>query len=155
MQKKLTEKTKTSVDSVIIGGGIAGVWLLRLLSQNGYNAILLEQDALGSGQTLSSQGMIHGGLKYALSGLLSKESEAIAEMPRRWKQCLYSKNGEIDLRKVTLLSQDYYDELATAAAYDSLRQIQKLARKTSTDIPTRSHRKLISWIIESGLDRAN
>ena len=58
-------------------------------------------------------------------------------------------------RLISLLAQDYYDELATAAAYDSLRQIQKLTRKTSTDIPTRSHRKLISWIIESGLDRAN
>ena len=58
-------------------------------------------------------------------------------------------------RLINLLAQDYYDELATAAAYDSLRQIQKLVRKTSTDIPTRSHRKLISWIIESGLDRAN
>ena len=58
-------------------------------------------------------------------------------------------------RLINLLAQDYYDELATAAAYDSLRQIQKLARKTSIDIPTRSHRKLISWIIESGLDRAN
>ena len=135
MQKKLTEKTKASVDSVIIGGGIAGVWLLRLLSQNGYNAILLEQDALGSGQTLASQGMIHGGLKYALSGLLSKESEAIAEMPRRWKQCLYSKNGEIDLRKVTLLSQDYYmfsegqiGKLASFFASRALRgRIQKLS----------------------------
>ena len=134
MQKKLTEKTKASVDSVIIGGGIAGVWLLRLLLQNGYNAILLEQDALGSGQTLASQGMIHGGLKYALSGLLSKESEAIAEMPRRWKQCLYSKNGEIDLRKVTLLSQDYYmfsegqiGKLASFFASRALRgRIQKI-----------------------------
>ena len=32
-------------------------------------------------------------------------------------------------RLINLLAQDYYDELATAAAYDSLRQIQKLAGK--------------------------
>ena len=30
-------------------------------------------------------------------------------------------------RLINLLAQDYYDELATAAAYDSLRQIQKLS----------------------------
>ena len=58
-------------------------------------------------------------------------------------------------RLIGILSQDYYDEFATAAAYNSLRDIQKLVKKSSNDIPTRSHRRLISWIIESGLDRAN
>lgn len=58
-------------------------------------------------------------------------------------------------RLISILGQDYYDELATSAVYSSLRQIQKLARKSSSDSSTKSHRKLISWIIESGLDRAN
>ena len=58
-------------------------------------------------------------------------------------------------RLIGILSQDYYDEFATAAAYTALRDIQKLVKRSSTDIPTRSHRKLIAWIIESGLDRAN
>ena len=53
-----------------------------------------------------------------------------------------------------ILGQDYYDELATAAVYNSLREIQKIARKSSNDVPTKSHRKLISWIIKSGLDGA-
>ena len=58
-------------------------------------------------------------------------------------------------RLIDILSQDYYDEFATAAAYNSLRKIQKIVRKSSNDLPTKSHRKLISWIIESGLDSAN
>ncbi len=58
-------------------------------------------------------------------------------------------------RLIDILSQDYYDEFATAAAYNSLRKIQKMVRKSSNDLPTKAHRKLISWIIESGLDRAN
>ena len=58
-------------------------------------------------------------------------------------------------RLISILGQDYYDELATAAAYDSLRKIQKKVRKSSNDPVTKSHRRLISWIIESGLDRAN
>ena len=58
-------------------------------------------------------------------------------------------------RLFSILGQDYYDELATAAVYNSLREIQKIVRKSSNDLPTKSHRKLVSWIIESGLDGAN
>ena len=134
MQNNSSIKPNLTIDSVIIGGGIAGAWLLRLLTQKGYNTILLEQDSLGSGQTLASQGMIHGGLKYALSGLLSKESEAISKMPRRWTECLTSKKGEIDLRAVSILSKDYYmfgdgqiGKLASFFASKALRgRIQKL-----------------------------
>ena len=71
MTNHYSKRDSTRIDVAIIGGGIAGTWLLRLLSQKGYNAILLEQNELGCGQTLASQGMVHGGLKYALTGLLS------------------------------------------------------------------------------------
>jgi len=108
MTKQNSSKDRTRIDVAIIGGGIAGTWLLRLLCQKGYNAVLLEQNQIGCGQTLASQGMIHGGLKYALTGLLSNESEAIADMPLRWKNCLYSKEGEIDLRHTKILSDCYY-----------------------------------------------
>jgi len=95
------------VDAVIVGGGIAGLWLTRLLSKRGYAVVLLEANALGGSQTLASQGMIHGGLKYALSGSLSGASEAIADMPRRWARCLDG-DGEIDLRGLAPLSKHYY-----------------------------------------------
>ena len=108
MTKQNSLRDHKKIDVAIIGGGIAGTWLLRLLSQKGYNAVLLEQNELGCGQTLASQGMIHGGLKYALTGLLSDESEAIAKMPLRWKNCLYSKEGEFDLRHTKILSDSYY-----------------------------------------------
>jgi len=97
----------TSIDVAIIGGGIAGAWALNLLRAKGYNAILLEADALGVGQTLASQGMIHGGLKYALSGALTGASEAIADMPRRWRACLIGQ-GSVDLSETQLLSEHYY-----------------------------------------------
>ncbi|MDF1622160.1 MAG: FAD-dependent oxidoreductase, partial [Pseudohongiella nitratireducens] len=62
----------TEFDSqiTIVGGGIAGLWLLNRLCLAGYDAILLDKGGLGSGQTLASQGIIHGGLKYALNGIL-------------------------------------------------------------------------------------
>ncbi len=92
-----------SVDVVIFGGGVAGLWLLNRLRNAGYQAVLLEGDRLGSGQTRYAQGIIHGGTKYALTGKLTGSSEAIAEMPALWRACLKGE-GEIDLRAVRLLS---------------------------------------------------
>jgi len=94
-------------DALIIGGGIAGLWMLNRLRAEGYDVMLLEQNKLGAGQTIASQGMIHGGIKYALSGNLNTASEAIAEMPEHWKNCLAGK-GDVDLRGTAVLSEHYY-----------------------------------------------
>ena len=95
------------VDLLILGGGVAGLWMLNRAVQSGFNAILLERDALGSGQTIASQGMIHGGVKYTLTGALSGASEAIADMPDYWRRC-FAGQGEVDLRGVRLLSEHFY-----------------------------------------------
>lgn len=94
-------------DIAILGGGIAGLWLLNRLRNAGHPAVLLTAGELGAEQTVASQGMIHGGLKYALAGTLSGESEAIAAMPARWNACLAG-TGEIDLSAVNVLSRDFY-----------------------------------------------
>jgi glycerol-3-phosphate dehydrogenase len=93
------------LDAVIIGGGIAGLWLANLLQSRGDQIALLEARQLGSGQTLASQGMIHGGIKYALGGSLTSAAQAIAGMPDRWRRCLNG-DGEIDLSGLTALSKD-------------------------------------------------
>jgi len=99
--------TQINVDIVIIGGGIAGLWLLNRLCSNGHNAILFEQGELGSAQTIASQGMIHGGIKYALGGILTGASEAIADMPDHWRRCLQGE-GDVDLRGAKILSDHFY-----------------------------------------------
>lgn len=76
------------MDVVIFGGGAAGLWLLDELTRRGTNAVLLEANALGTGQTVAAQGIIHGGLKYTLSGLLTKSAKSIREMPAIWRECL-------------------------------------------------------------------
>ena len=95
------------VDVTLFGGGIAGLWLLNLLRKKGYRALLLESGNIGGGQTRYSQGIIHGGTKYALSGKLTDSSEAIAEMPAFWRSCLRGE-GELDLSSVKLLSEFQY-----------------------------------------------
>jgi len=99
--------TELKVQIAIIGGGIAGLWLLSRLNQAGYDTILLEKNDLGGRQTLASQGIIHGGLKYALNGTLSPASSAIAAMPERWRACLRG-DGELDLQGCQVLSPHYY-----------------------------------------------
>jgi glycerol-3-phosphate dehydrogenase len=96
-----------STDIVIFGGGIAGLWLLNRLQNEGYRPVLLETGKLGGGQTFASQGIVHGGLKYALSGSLTGAANVIASMPERWRQCL-SGNGDVDLTGVSILSDHYF-----------------------------------------------
>lgn len=93
-----------TTDVAIIGAGIAGIWLHHRLNQAGYHALLIENGKIGQGQTLSSQGIIHGGSKYALNGILSKASQVISSMPARWKSCLEGR-GEIDLTSVKKLAE--------------------------------------------------
>ncbi len=94
-------------DVLIFGGGIAGLWMLNRLRAESYDVMLLEQNQLGYGQSIASQGMIHGGIKYALNGSLNSASQAIADMPEHWQNCLEGK-GDIDLRGTNILSEQYY-----------------------------------------------
>ncbi len=96
-----------SVDIAIIGGGIAGLWTLARLVREGYQVVLLEADSLGSVQTGASQGIIHGGTKYALTGKLTHSVQSIGQMPQRWKVCLQGQ-GEVDLSQAAKLSDHQY-----------------------------------------------
>jgi glycine/D-amino acid oxidase-like deaminating enzyme len=95
------------LDVMVFGGGIAGLWLLGRLRRSGYAALLLESHALGGVQTLASQGIIHGGTKYALTGALTGSAQAIGAMPGIWRDCLRG-SGELDLSRVRLLSDHQY-----------------------------------------------
>ncbi|WP_415753629.1 NAD(P)/FAD-dependent oxidoreductase [Pseudomonas leptonychotis] len=96
-----------STDVLIIGGGVAGLWLNARLRRQGFATVLVENARLGGGQSVKSQGIIHGGAKYALHGALTGASEAIADMPRRWREALAG-SGELDLTGVRLLSDAHY-----------------------------------------------
>ena len=124
------------VDAVIVGGGLAGLWLLNVLRGRGYGALLLEAQRLGGGQSLASQGIIHGGLKYALGGRHTPASKALAGMPERWRACLAGR-GEVDLRGIQPLSEHGYlfaaDGLGKLTAFFAAKglrgRIEKLARR--------------------------
>ena len=94
-------------DIVIIGAGIAGIWLTNVLKNMGFDCVLLENDAIGSGQTISSQGMLHSGVKYALQGKVTADTLAIKDAPFLWQQAL-SNNSQIKLTTNCVLADGQY-----------------------------------------------
>ena len=63
-----------STDVLIVGAGVAGLWLNARLRRQGFSTIVVERESLGGGQSVKSQGIIHGGAKYALHGALTGAS---------------------------------------------------------------------------------
>ncbi len=76
---------------------------MHALRRAGRSAIAISTTAAGAGQTIAAQGIIHGGLKYALTGEASAASAALSSMPAWWSACLEGR-GEIDLRGTIRLS---------------------------------------------------
>jgi glycerol-3-phosphate dehydrogenase len=77
-------------DLMIFGGGVSGLWLLDEALRRGYSTLLLESRQLGQGQTVGSQGIIHGGFKYVFGGWkkLLEPFDPIRDMPQIWRECL-------------------------------------------------------------------
>jgi glycine/D-amino acid oxidase-like deaminating enzyme len=92
------------IDALILGGGIAGLWTLDALHRAGCTALLAERTALGDGQSIWSQGIIHSGLKYTLDGLLHPSAKAIRDMPARWASALAGNPPGPDLRAASVRS---------------------------------------------------
>lgn len=140
-------------DALIFGGGVAGLWILNRLRNAGYNAWLFEQDQLGTGQTIASQGIIHSGLKYVHDGAMNKAAAAIADMPKRWRDCLAG-NGEINLSGTRVLSEHYYmlPRASWRARLLSFLGSKALASRTES-VPSHDYPPLFAGQIRSPLYR--
>jgi glycerol-3-phosphate dehydrogenase len=99
----VSELRQAKCDTVILGGGVAALWTANVLKSAGQSVLVLTNAPLGSGQTLAAQGVIHGGLKYAVGGKLTDSSEALAGMPSRWLAAMRGE-GPVDMRGAKLLS---------------------------------------------------
>ncbi|MEM7001096.1 MAG: FAD-dependent oxidoreductase [Pseudomonadota bacterium] len=100
-------KPHAFVDTAIVGAGIAGTWVARQLQDAGYRVLVIEQSGWGAGQTGVSQGIIHGGLKYALLGDASPPNSEFRDMPQRWRACLNGTDS-VDLQGVRVMSDGFY-----------------------------------------------
>ena len=130
-----TTENPIDMDVVVIGGGVAGLWLLDALHRKGYRCVLLEAHQLGSGQTVASQGILHGGMKYTLSNLIDPGAKAVAQMPLIWRDCLASK-GQPDLSQ-TKLRADFCHLWRTGSARSrfGMTGARMVLRVKPTEIP--------------------
>jgi glycerol-3-phosphate dehydrogenase len=71
-----------SYDLVIVGGGITGAGVLREAARSGYRTLLIEQQDFAWGTSSRSSKMIHGGLRYLVSGDLKLTRESLSERER-------------------------------------------------------------------------
>jgi len=94
---------ETRPDILILGGGVAGLWTCARMVALGFDVLCLDTGPLGGTQSIGAQGIIHGGMKYALTGEASRAANAIALMPPIWTACLAG-TGELDLSGVPVLS---------------------------------------------------
>lgn len=124
-----------AVDVAIFGGGVAGLWLLDALHRKGYRCVLLEAAQLGAGQTVASQGILHGGMKYTLSNLIDPGAKAVAQMPLIWRDCLAG-HGEPDLSQ-TQLRADFCHLWRTGSARSrfGMTGARMVLRVKPTEIP--------------------
>ena len=95
------------VDVAIAGGGIAGLWVLDTLTRAGYAAVLFEEEALGVGQTIHSQGIIHSGAKYAMGGKKTGNQDLLRRMPDHWRGCV-DRHARPDLSGARIASPEQY-----------------------------------------------
>ncbi|MDF1657559.1 MAG: FAD-dependent oxidoreductase [Verrucomicrobiales bacterium] len=98
----MNEPRTALADTVIVGGGVAALWTANVLKNAGQSVVVLTNSPLGAGQSLAAQGVIHGGLKYAVGGKLTDSSEELADMPERWLAAMRGE-GPVDLRGADLL----------------------------------------------------
>lgn len=94
-------------DVVVCGGGIAGLWAMHALRARGFHPVLIEKHTLGGQQTLAAQGILHGGMKYALDGKVDDIALRLREMPPRWLESMAG-HGELDLTATQVLSDCQY-----------------------------------------------
>ncbi len=107
-----------TLDALIVGAGCAGLFLLDAMARRGLSALLVESTALGAGQTTSSQGILHAGLKYSLRGVAGDDATEAAAAAARWGEMLAGSG--CDLRAVRRLTSHCYlwrsEGLVSAAA---------------------------------------
>lgn len=92
------------VDALVVGGGVAGLFTLDALARAGRHALLVEAIALGTGQTTSSQGILHAGVKYALGGVAGDDAVEAAAAADRWRGMMAG-TVEPDLATVRTLTE--------------------------------------------------
>jgi glycerol-3-phosphate dehydrogenase len=83
---ELREGRNLNWDIIVIGGGITGAGVLREAARRGYRSLLLEQSDFSWGTSSRSSKMVHGGLRYLVSGDINLTKHSLRERERLIKE---------------------------------------------------------------------
>ncbi|MFV0430136.1 MAG: FAD-dependent oxidoreductase [Arachnia sp.] len=97
---------QTTVDLVVIGGGITGAATARDAALRGLSVVLVEKDDFASGTSSRSSKLIHGGLRY----LETYQFKLVAESVREREKMLALAPHLTELRPFLYLLYDGYPE---------------------------------------------
>ena len=129
LERTVKSSPDVVVDVAIFGGGISGLWLLDRLGRCGFSALLLESDQLGAGQSVASQGIIHGGTKYTFGLVLDTAVKELREMPATWRDSLQGASGP-DLSHAKTLSPRTYMWVPKQVGAGVLRAFSRIAMRS-------------------------
>lgn len=135
-----------TVDVLIVGAGCAGLFLLDSLVRKGISALLIESKAFGLGQTTSSQGILHAGVKYSLGGLAGDDATEAAAAASLWSKML--SGDATDLRAVRKLADRCYLWRTAGLAGAAGMLGAKVALRTRPEPVTKDARPL--WLKDVG-----
>jgi glycerol-3-phosphate dehydrogenase len=78
-ERTLDELSGSSVDVVVVGGGVTGTGVALDAASRGLSVVLLERADLASGTSRWSSKLVHGGLRYLAHGELGLARESARE----------------------------------------------------------------------------
>lgn len=78
-QRDLDSLADTTIDVLVIGGGITGAGVALDAASRGLSTVLVERSDLASGTSAYSSGLIHGGLRYLAGAQVSAAVESATE----------------------------------------------------------------------------
>jgi len=135
------------IDIVIIGAGIAGLWAFHRFKRMGYDVVLLESNAIGCGQTIASQGIIHSGLKYAFAGKINNLAQNISAMPDLWRAALRGE-GDVDLSAASMSAESQYLMIPKGFMGELVKLVTKQALGNNVhEVPKPNGRKRLSTAV--------
>ena len=78
-ERALADLSGSSVDVVVVGGGVTGTGIALDAAARGLSVVLLERSDLASGTSRWSSKLVHGGLRYLAHGEIGLARESARE----------------------------------------------------------------------------
>jgi glycerol-3-phosphate dehydrogenase len=85
-RESLWSQLDQSWDVIVIGAGVTGAGILRLLAPLGVSVLLVEKADFSSGTSSRSTKLVHGGLRYLGQGQFSVTRESVRERERMMRE---------------------------------------------------------------------